>query len=56
MSLNGSISPGQAASWLYITTLLAGMVGHGFNYFLCYLELKIAPTDAIQLFSLYSED
>ena len=46
-SLNGSISPGQAYRWLLITTWLAGEVGNGFSGFVCHVELKTTPTDAI---------
>ena len=51
-SLNGPISTGQSISWLYINhyTRLAGEVGHGCSCFVCYVEVEIAPTDAIWLF------
>ena len=37
------ISPGQGASQLLITTRLAGNVGHGFSYFVCYVEHQLMP-------------
>ena len=43
--------PGQPDSWLCITTQLVGEVGHGVNCFVSYVELGMAPTDAIWLFS-----
>ena len=37
-------SPGQADNQLKITTGLADEVGHKLSCFVCYVELKIAPT------------
>ena len=56
MILNDSILDKQPAIANYITTQLASEVGHGFSCFVCYVEHKIAPTDAIWLFSLYTDD
>ena len=36
------------------TKLMAGKVGHGFCCFVCYVELKIAPTEYhLAVFSIY---
>ena len=37
-------------------TQLAGEIGYGFSCFVCYVELKIPPTNAICLFSVYMKD
>ena len=47
---NGFISPWQADSQLWFTTWLADVFGHGFSYFVWYVEVKMAPMDAIWLF------
>ena len=45
-----------ASSQLAINyTRLAGEVGHGFSCFVYFVEPKIAPTDAIWLFSVYMD-
>ena len=47
---NGLIFPWQAYSQLWFTTRLADEFGHGFSYFVWYVEVKMASVDAIWLF------
>ena len=50
--MRGSISHLQADSWLEFNTRLADEFDHGFSYFVSYAEVKLAPMDAIWLFSV----